>query len=489
MGHWRPARVGLQALRARGGGGQSGSRVSTIRPGKSRTRLRSSPRATVRGRRLRPGPVPRDGHRPSHRSSGRDQGLALDRRLQDPVRLGGERCPPDPLPPLPGRAARGGGPAGVGSHGARRDALLGNARHPAAPRGGTRHESHRGADRRSARGQPPGQPAPRRVDRRASAVRTTRDGRRRIGVAPIPPHAGRLHPVRLAAQAPLARVTVGGGSGTDLRGVRSGAYVVSPSVTLFTGAASSFGLAGRATRFTNDEWSLGGSTGFSGRTPLGDGSRLNLVLDASGDATWASYHATYLQAAATPALELRMGSLALWGGARGAAARAAIRQTLAAPMFGQGSLGQAPDTIVRRSAVGPAFGLSLDLAQFAPGQGVRLTYREEHSRPDGTAVTDRTAALTMARGPVGLPGSLGVRDTRGENRAFGGGQLVLSVARGVAVFAAAESYPSNRLTGAVGGRSLSAGLSLSTGGIGAPRALPKPPGGVPPPARFTPPPP
>src|ERR1043166_4080197 len=148
----------------------------------------------------------------------------------------------------------------------------------------------------------------------------------------------------LAGPAPLARVTGGGGSGTDLRGVRSGAYVVSPSVTLFTGAASSVGRAGRPTRFTNDEWSLGGSTGFSGRTPLGDGSRLNLVLDASGDATWASYHATYLQAAGTPALELRLGSLALWGGARGAAARAAIRQTLAAPMFGQGSLGQAPDT-------------------------------------------------------------------------------------------------------------------------------------------------
>ncbi|HEV8356646.1 MAG TPA: glycogen-binding domain-containing protein [Gemmatimonadales bacterium] len=292
-------------------------------------------------------------------------------------------------------------------------------------------------------------------------------------------------PMRLAAQAPLARVTLGGGSGTDLRGVRSGAYAVSPSVTFLTGAASSFGLAGRATRFTNDAWSLGGSTGFSGRAPLGDGSRLQLVLDASGDATWASYHATYLQAAATPALELRLGSLALWGGARGAAARAAIRQTLAAPMFGQGPLGQAPDTIVRRSAVGPAFGLSLDLAQFAPGEGVRLSYREEHGRPDGTAVTDRAAALTMARGPVALTGSLGVRDARGENRAFGGGQLALTVARGVAVFAAAESYPSNRLTGAVGGRSLSAGLSLSSGGIGAPRALPKPAGALPPPAGIT----
>ena len=72
-----------------------------------------------------------------------------------------------------------------------------------------------------------------------------------------------------------------------------------------------------------------------------------------------------------------------------------------------------------------------------------------------------------------------MREAPGESRGFGGGRLAVTVARGVAVFAAAESYPSNRLTGAPGGRSLSGGLSLSTGGLGAPRALPRPAGILP----------
>jgi hypothetical protein len=284
--------------------------------------------------------------------------------------------------------------------------------------------------------------------------------------------------VQAGAQAPLARLTVGAGSATDLRGVRSGAWVLAPQVTLFPDPGVTLGLGGRATRFSNEVWSAGGSGALNARIPLG--SRLGVLFGASGDATWASYHATYLQADATPALELRQGSLSLWAGARAAAARTTSSLTGVPSVFGQPR-----DTTSERSTLGPAFGLGLDLASFAPGEGVRLTYREEHLRPGGIAETDRTAAVTLARGPVVLTGSLGARQSQGGTEALGGGQLAVTVARGIAVFAAAESYPANRLTGTPGGRSFSGGLSLSTGGLGAPRALPRPAGAPPPPAGLT----
>src|SRR5947208_2898855 len=136
-------------------------------------------------------------------------------------------------------------------------------------------------------------------------------------------------PLGLAAQAPLARLTVGGGSATDLRGVRSGAYTLAPSLPLFPAANLTLGLGGRTTRYTNDEWSLGGSGGLNARVPLGP--RLAFGLGASGDAVHASYHATYLQADATPALELRLGPLAVWGGAHGAVAQSTFRPSLEPP--------------------------------------------------------------------------------------------------------------------------------------------------------------
>ena len=284
--------------------------------------------------------------------------------------------------------------------------------------------------------------------------------------------------VQAAAQAPLARVTVGAGSATDLRGVRSGAWVVAPSLTLFPDPGASLALGGRATRFTNEVWSLGGSGALSARVPLG--SRLGLLLGANGDATWASYHATYLQADATPALELRLGGMSVWAGGRASAARTTFRLSVFPSAFGSSR-----DTTTGRSTVGPAFGLGLDLVHWAPGEGIRVTYREEHLRPGGIRQTDRTAAVTLASGPAAFTGTLGAREAPGETRAFGGGQIAVTVARGVAVFGTAESYPGNRLTGTPGGRSFSGGLSLSTGGPGALRTPPRPAGALPPAAGLT----
>ena len=67
----------------------------------------------------------------------------------------------------------------------------------------------------------------------------------------------------LEAQHTAARVLIAGGTATDLRGIRSGAYVLAPSLTLTPSADFALSLSGRGTRFTNDEWSLGAGAGMA----------------------------------------------------------------------------------------------------------------------------------------------------------------------------------------------------------------------------------
>ena len=267
------------------------------------------------------------------------------------------------------------------------------------------------------------------------------------------------------AQSAEARLLLGGGSATDWRGVRSGAYLVAPSLALAPHPDFALSLGGRGIRFTTGEWALGGSAATALRIPLGAG--LNALLPGSGEAVRTSYRATYLSGDATPALEWRSGSLILWAGARAAIAR--ISQTPPTA----GSLPLPPTApAVTRSSIGPAFGGALRLA----GSGLTLSYREEHGSPDGVALTDRTAGVSLAQHPVVLSGSLGFRRAADEQRSFGGLRVTLALSQVIAVTGAVESYPSNRLTGTEAGRAVTAGLTLSVGGPGRRDRLPTPAG-------------
>jgi hypothetical protein len=86
----------------------------------------------------------------------------------------------------------------------------------------------------------------------------------------------------LAAQSTSARLWLGGGTATDLRGVRSSAYALGPSVTFAWIPILALSLAGRATHFTNNAWSLGGSAATALRAPLAGG--FGLLLSGNGDA-------------------------------------------------------------------------------------------------------------------------------------------------------------------------------------------------------------
>ena len=258
----------------------------------------------------------------------------------------------------------------------------------------------------------------------------------------------------LAAQSPMVRLTLGGGTATDLRGIRSGSWQIAPSATLFPHPNLRLVLGGRGTRFASREWSVAGEASVDGRLPLGG--PVALALAAGADLTRASYGATYVQGDAVPSIQVRSGPVMLWGGARMAGARTSVDRSPDSPVpLPSGDL-----SLRTRSTIGPAFGGSVDVVRGREGALLRLSYREERGRGDEGRVTDRVAGVMLSGGPVGLWGTLGLRSEAGAERGFGGGRLVVSVSPMIALFAAAESYPGNLLFGTPGGRAFSAGLSL-----------------------------
>ena len=272
----------------------------------------------------------------------------------------------------------------------------------------------------------------------------------------------------VAAQSTSARIWLGGGTATDLRGVRSGAYAVGPSVTFAPDPNFALSLGGRGTRFTNNAWSLGGSAAATMRAPFADG--FGLLLSGNADAIRASYGATYLSAEAVPGLEWRRGVLSLWGGAHAATARTSFDT---APLPGAPLPGTSSQS---RSLLGPAFGGGLFLPNRDRNGSLSLSYREEHGSPAGMSVIDRTAVAAIRQGNLALTGSLGIRRAADERRTFGGARLGVTLARGIELLGSAETYPSNRLTGAPGGRTFTAGIAFGIGGPPSPRPLPRPAG-------------
>jgi hypothetical protein len=260
----------------------------------------------------------------------------------------------------------------------------------------------------------------------------------------------------LAAQPAVVRLTLGGGTATDLRGIRSGSWQIAPSAMLFPISNLRLLVGGRGTRFASREWSVAGEASVDGRLPLGG--PVALALAAGADLTRASYGATYLQADALPSLQVRSGPVTLWGGARVAGARTSVDQSSDSPVpLRSGDL-----SLRTRSTMGTAFGASVDLVRGTEGALLRLSYREERGRSAEGRVIDRVAGVMLSSGPVGLWGTLGLRSEAEAEHGFGGGRLVVSVSPTIALFAAAESYPGNPLSGTPGGRAFSAGLSLRT---------------------------
>ena len=267
--------------------------------------------------------------------------------------------------------------------------------------------------------------------------------------------------------AAAAELVLGGGTATDVRGVSSSAMTVAPSLALRSrNAALRLGLSG--TSFAGGGWAAGGGAAVDLRVPTGG--PLALTLGGTATATATSYRAAYSTLSATPALELRLAPVSLFGGMRAAVGRSSFAVVPAPGPFAQPTRG----SIVRSSA-GPVFGGRLLLAS-SPRGAVVLRYQEERARVDSVGTTDRTATLSVIQGSVSLTGILGARSAPAGTSTFGGVRATVGLSRILAIQLGAERYPGDRLTGTLGGRSVTAALVLRT--PSGPRPLPRPSGVV-----------
>ncbi|HVX40821.1 MAG TPA: glycogen-binding domain-containing protein [Gemmatimonadaceae bacterium] len=266
---------------------------------------------------------------------------------------------------------------------------------------------------------------------------------------------------RASAQQVRGSVSVVGGSATDVRGVTSRAVTVSPAVAYTPDPRLVLGLDASATRFDNQQWSLGGGPSLSARLPLSRYAAATLDADAAYTNT--SYQFSYATAAALPALELSLGPVTGYAGARGELASTAA--TLTAP-GAPGVLG-APTTTSRsisasRRAAGILFGANARLTS-DEAETMIVGVRQEQTGVDSIHYTERSASASVLKGIVAIGGTIGVRDESGARTTFGSALVTIAVTPIAAVQLSGGAYPTDHLIGTPAGRYLNVGMSLRTG--------------------------
>jgi hypothetical protein len=241
---------------------------------------------------------------------------------------------------------------------------------------------------------------------------------------------------------------------------------VAPSLAVAS-RSTVFRLGASGTGFGGGGWAVGGNTGLDLRMPVSRTVLLNLGAAASGTAT--SYRSSCATLSALPSLELRLAPVAVFGGMRAATARSSIG-AVGTPA---GPFALPAGRPITRSSIGPVIGGRLTLGAWRNGSAT-LGVRQETARVDTVSATDRTATLSILSGPFSISGTLGARAERAATTTFGGVRATVALSRVLGLQLGAERYPADRLTGALGGRTVSAGLVLRTaGGL---RPLPRPSG-------------
>lgn len=280
------------------------------------------------------------------------------------------------------------------------------------------------------------------------------------------------------SQTPRLQLAIGGGIATDARGVTSRAATIAPSLAWIADSRLSFGIGANATRFQDEQWSLGASGMTSGRLPLG--ALAALTFDGSAATTITSYDAAYRIVDAIPAVELHAGPLTAFAGAHAAWARSSLTTQGAAP-FGvlPGAQGTAATT---RTALGALVGGNARLT--SGGEVLVVGYREEHAAVLHVPFVDRAATASISAGALTIAGSVGRRAAPDDRTSFGSGSLSLALSHATALDVEGGTYPANRVTGLPGGRYFSVGLSFGAGSRPASARAEAPlpaPGGVRPP--------
>jgi hypothetical protein len=272
------------------------------------------------------------------------------------------------------------------------------------------------------------------------------------------------------SQSTVGQIAASAGSATDERGVRSDAVTLAPTVVFTPGVNSNFVLGASATRFANTAWQIGASAAVNARTPSTAG--FALVFNGSGNAAQASFNATFAQADATPSVQFSAGPLTLIGGAHAATGYTAVTaQSSSAPLL--------PSTTQlvsqTRTSLAPSYGGELRLGANSPVSAL-LSFRTEAARVGGMVVTDDLAGATFSFGGATLSAIAGHRDAPDEQVDFASGSASIPLTSMLSLTLAGGKYPSNRLTGAAGGRFFSTGFAMRVGGARAVASLPQPAG-------------
>ena len=258
------------------------------------------------------------------------------------------------------------------------------------------------------------------------------------------------------AQVVRGEMAVTGGVATDQRGYHSSAVSASPSVLYAPDAHFSAAVSAIATQFGGSTRAYGGSATVGARGGLGD--FVAVAATAGGSTTGTSFGATYSSADLTPTVEATLGGLTLFAGAHAQAGSSTLRMAAATPGgLLNGAAPGAQEVSSSRKSVGPVAGAVLSTAGLWP---VTIGYREEHARVTGVPVVDRVVTGSAGNSLLALSAIAGWRAAPDEHVAYGSASATLSVWRAAALQVAAGSYPSNRVSGIVGGRFASVGVVL-----------------------------
>ncbi|MBL0892410.1 MAG: glycogen-binding domain-containing protein [Gemmatimonadaceae bacterium] len=278
---------------------------------------------------------------------------------------------------------------------------------------------------------------------------------------------------------PALQVHVNSGTATDQRGLRSGAVSVVPVLTLHESSRQALSLFASGTQFAQSAraWTGGGVARW--RSPSRGPASLSFMADAAYTGT--TFEARFLQAQTSPALDWQQGPLTVSAGVRGAYGRTTVRLAGSPPPGGGlGDLLRAsrPTTTgtqqtESRALWGPHGQVSVDLLNggrrssalhLALGYGAWQHSSETVEPAASSRLDDVSLNAALVFGALRLQGAAGRRFQGGQRSDFGSAQLAVALSPVFTLTAGGGSYLADPVSGALGGRFLTAGVSVKVGG-------------------------
>jgi hypothetical protein len=273
-------------------------------------------------------------------------------------------------------------------------------------------------------------------------------------------------PGGVRAQSLRTTLALSAGTGTDQRGIRSNAQTLAPGLTLQRGPDLTLGIGGAYTRYATGVSSVGAALGGSVQRHIAH--PLVIAVTANGSYATTSFDQSFAAAAIASLAEWRVGPLAIYAGPRLQYGRTTFTRDHPGKDWLPGPLGGAAPTRTQHSASSVhAFGLlagtQLTLTNAARTRAAFLGYRTEHATFGGLPVTDHTLSTTLAAAQGRVSLSAGRRVAEAENRPFTSATVAWFAHPAFTVELSGGSYLSNRVSGALSGSYLQAGVSWSPG--------------------------